>query len=39
MSSFVSLGDKVDVSGNDLLQWWVRDQRPVVPRVAVHPQQ
>ncbi|MEV6103492.1 bifunctional GNAT family N-acetyltransferase/acetate--CoA ligase family protein [Streptomyces sp. NPDC051940] len=25
VSSFVSLGDKVDVSGNDLLQWWESD--------------
>ncbi|MFI9583864.1 acetate--CoA ligase family protein [Streptomyces sp. NPDC052236] len=25
MSSFVSLGDKYDVSGNDLLQWWEAD--------------
>ncbi|MEU7580122.1 GNAT family N-acetyltransferase [Streptomyces sp. NPDC041068] len=25
ISSFVSLGDKYDVSGNDLLQWWERD--------------
>ncbi|MEW1928734.1 GNAT family N-acetyltransferase [Streptomyces sp. NPDC088360] len=25
VSSFVSLGDKYDVSGNDLLQWWERD--------------
>ncbi|MEY9964157.1 acyl-CoA synthetase (NDP forming)/GNAT superfamily N-acetyltransferase [Streptacidiphilus sp. MAP12-16] len=27
VSSFVSLGDKYDVSGNDLLQWWENDQR------------
>ncbi|WP_345285159.1 acetate--CoA ligase family protein [Kitasatospora albolonga] len=27
VSSFVSLGDKYDVSGNDLLQWWEDDQR------------
>ena len=27
ISSFVSLGDKYDVSGNDLLQWWERDGR------------
>jgi acyl-CoA synthetase (NDP forming)/GNAT superfamily N-acetyltransferase len=27
VSSFVSLGDKYDVSGNDLLQWWEHDQR------------
>ncbi|MED7828462.1 bifunctional acetate--CoA ligase family protein/GNAT family N-acetyltransferase, partial [Streptomyces chiangmaiensis] len=27
VSSFVSLGDKYDVSGNDMLQWWVSDSR------------
>ncbi|HEY8985643.1 MAG TPA: GNAT family N-acetyltransferase [Streptomyces sp.] len=27
VSSFVSLGDKYDVSGNDLLQWWEDDGR------------
>ncbi|MEE1786675.1 GNAT family N-acetyltransferase [Streptomyces sp. SP17BM10] len=27
LSSFVSLGDKYDVSGNDLLQWWEADDR------------
>ncbi|QHC22747.1 bifunctional acetate--CoA ligase family protein/GNAT family N-acetyltransferase [Streptomyces sp. GS7] len=27
VSSFVSLGDKRDVSGNDLLQWWECDER------------
>ncbi|MGW2248706.1 bifunctional acetate--CoA ligase family protein/GNAT family N-acetyltransferase [Kitasatospora sp. NPDC001660] len=27
LSSFVSLGDKYDVSGNDLLQWWEADGR------------
>ncbi|MFD8749648.1 GNAT family N-acetyltransferase [Kitasatospora sp. NPDC059577] len=27
VSSFVSLGDKYDVSGNDLLQWWESDGR------------
>lgn len=26
VSSFVSLGDKYDVSGNDLLQWWESDE-------------
>ncbi|MFF0745441.1 GNAT family N-acetyltransferase [Streptomyces sp. NPDC004111] len=26
-SSFVSLGDKYDVSGNDMLQWWESDGR------------
>jgi acyl-CoA synthetase (NDP forming)/GNAT superfamily N-acetyltransferase len=25
VSSFASLGDKADVSGNDLLQWWEQD--------------
>ncbi|MET9730552.1 GNAT family N-acetyltransferase [Streptomyces sp. NPDC006458] len=27
VSSFVSLGDKYDVSGNDMLQWWEHDGR------------
>ncbi|MEV8098528.1 GNAT family N-acetyltransferase [Kitasatospora sp. NPDC085879] len=27
VSTFVSLGDKYDVSGNDLLQWWESDGR------------
>ncbi|WP_028800097.1 bifunctional GNAT family N-acetyltransferase/acetate--CoA ligase family protein [Streptomyces sp. 142MFCol3.1] len=27
VSSFVSLGDKYDVSGNDMLQWWENDRR------------
>ncbi|MFF1284527.1 GNAT family N-acetyltransferase [Streptomyces sp. NPDC058299] len=27
VSSFVSLGDKYDVSGNDMLQWWENDSR------------
>ncbi|HET6861365.1 MAG TPA: GNAT family N-acetyltransferase [Streptomyces sp.] len=27
ISSFASLGDKLDVSGNDLLQWWESDGR------------
>lgn len=27
VSDFVSLGDKYDVSGNDLLRWWERDGR------------
>lgn len=27
VSTFVSLGDKYDVSGNDLLQWWEDDGR------------
>ncbi|MEU6378720.1 GNAT family N-acetyltransferase [Streptomyces sp. NPDC046909] len=27
VSSFASLGDKYDVSGNDLLQWWESDGR------------
>ena len=25
ISSFASVGDKLDVSGNDLLQWWAQD--------------
>jgi acyl-CoA synthetase (NDP forming)/GNAT superfamily N-acetyltransferase len=25
ISSFASVGDKLDVSGNDMLQWWERD--------------
>ena len=25
VSSFASVGDKLDVSGNDLLQWWAQD--------------
>src|SRR6185312_1518576 len=27
ISSFVSVGDKYDVSGNDLLAWWEQDQQ------------
>jgi len=27
VSSFVSVGNKADVSGNDLLQWWEADER------------
>ena len=27
VSSFVSMGDKYDVSGNDLLTWWEQDQQ------------
>jgi acyl-CoA synthetase (NDP forming)/GNAT superfamily N-acetyltransferase len=27
ISSFASVGDKYDVSGNDLLTWWEQDQR------------
>jgi succinyl-CoA synthetase alpha subunit/GNAT superfamily N-acetyltransferase len=27
VSSFASLGDKYDVSGNDLLAWWEQDER------------
>ncbi|MEU2869762.1 GNAT family N-acetyltransferase [Streptomyces olivoreticuli] len=27
VSTFVSLGDKYDVSGNDMLQWWEQDGR------------
>ncbi len=32
MSSFASIGDKYDVSSNDLLVWWEQDQ---VTRLAV----
>jgi len=32
VSSFVSLGDKYDVSGNDMLMWWEQD---VVTKLAV----
>ena len=31
ISSFVSLGDKDDVSGNDMLLWWESDRRPSWP--------
>jgi len=27
ISSFASVGDKLDVSGNDMLQWWAEDGR------------
>jgi len=30
LSSFVSMGNKADVSGNDLLQWWEEDQATTV---------
>ena len=30
VSSFVSVGNKADVSGNDLLQWWESDERTEV---------
>ncbi|MBS2535245.1 GNAT family N-acetyltransferase [Catenulispora sp. NF23] len=32
--SFASLGDKADVSGNDLLAWWARD--PATESVLLH---
>jgi acyl-CoA synthetase (NDP forming)/GNAT superfamily N-acetyltransferase len=32
ISSFASVGDKLDVSGNDMLMWWERDE---VTKVAV----
>jgi acyl-CoA synthetase (NDP forming)/GNAT superfamily N-acetyltransferase len=32
VSSFVSLGDKYDVSGNDMLMWWEQD---IVTKLAV----
>jgi acetyltransferase len=34
MSSFVSIGDRADVSGNDLMQYWLEDVRTDV--VALH---
>ena len=34
MSSFVSIGDRADVSGNDLMQYWLEDDRTDV--VALH---
>jgi acetyltransferase len=34
ISSFVSIGDRADVSGNDLLQYWLEDDRTDV--VALH---
>jgi acetyltransferase len=34
LSSFVSIGDRADVSGNDLLQYWLEDVRTDV--VALH---
>ena len=30
LSSFVSIGNKADVSGNDLLSWWDQDERTSV---------
>ncbi len=33
-SSFVDVGSKIDVSGNDLLQWWADDERTTV--IALH---
>jgi len=30
LSSFVSMGNKADVSGNDLLQWWEQDENTAV---------
>lgn len=30
LATFVSVGNKADVSGNDLLQWWEQDQRTSV---------
>ena len=38
LSSFVSVGNKADLSGNDFLQYWEQDpgtdRRPAVPRVV-----
>ena len=43
ISSFASLGDKCDVSGNDLLMWWEQDLATThggaVPRVVRQPAQ
>jgi len=34
MSTFVSVGNKADVSGNDLLSYWADDPRPGVPLLS-----
>ena len=43
LSSFVSMGNKADVSGNDLLQWWEEDDAttgdPALPGVVREPAQ
>ena len=43
ISSFASVGDKLDVSGNDMLLWWERDERDqagrAVPGVVRQPAQ
>ena len=42
-SAFVSIGNKADVSSNDLLEWWEDDdgnrRRPALPRVVRQPAQ
>ena len=42
-SAFVSIGNKADVSSNDLLEWWEDDDetdaRPALPRVVRQPAQ
>ena len=41
LSSFVSMGDKADLSGNDFLRYWEQDpahrRRAALPRVARQP--
>ena len=43
LSAFVSIGNKADVSSNDLLEWWedddATDARPALPRVVRQPAQ
>ena len=43
LSSFVSLGDKADLSGNDFLRYWEQDPStdvdPALPRVVRQPAQ
>ena len=43
LSAFVSIGNKADVSSNDLLEWWEDDEatepRPALPRVVRQPAQ
>jgi hypothetical protein len=34
ISPLVSTGDKYDVSGNDMLLWWERDEATAVPPTA-----
>ena len=37
LSSFVSAGDKADLSGNDFLQYWEADERPTSSRSTSSP--